>query len=229
MTKKELKNFKIDLTIVTGILIFAFFFWDTFVVFPIKVFVVILHESSHGLAAIITGGKTESIVVDWTLGGVTTTSGGNSFIISSAGYLGSLLIGALLFYFADKQKPFLIVSRVIAVLLVLFVTNLFIGSAGIIFGLVFVVLLFVIPTYSSEIITKITFQSIGLTSCLYTLLDIKSDLLTTKYRLTDAQLLANDTSVPAVYWGILWILISWGLIYLMIMKKYSPLWKKSRR
>ncbi|MDD5609810.1 MAG: M50 family metallopeptidase, partial [Ignavibacterium sp.] len=126
-------------------------------------------------------------------------------------------------------KPFIIISRVLALLLVLFVTNLFIGSAGIIFGLVFAVLLFVIPTYSSERVSKIIFQSIGLTSCLYTLLDIKSDLLTTKYRLTDAQLLANDTSVPAVYWGILWILVSGVIIYLMVVKKYSPLWKKSRR
>lgn len=190
---------------------------------------IILHETSHGLAAILTGGRTDSIIVDWTLGGTTTTAGGNSFVISSAGYLGSLLVGALLFFFADKRKPFIIISRVLALLLVLFVTNLFIGSAGIIFGLVFAVLLFVIPTYSSERVSKIIFQSIGLTSCLYTLLDIKSDLLTTKYRLTDAQLLANDTSVPAVYWGILWILVSGVIIYLMVVKKYSPLWKKSRR
>lgn len=229
MTKKELQNFKIDLTIIAAILVFAFFFWDTVVVFPVKIFVIILHETSHALAAILTGGRTDSILIDWNLGGAATTAGGNSFIISSAGYLGSLVIGSLLFYFADKKKPFLVLSKIIAVILVLFITNLFVGSAGIIFGLLFSILLFFLPSYTNERTTKITFQAIGLTSCFYTLLDIKSDLLTTKYRLTDAQLLANDTGVPAVYWGILWALISASVIYLIIVRKYSPLWKKSRR
>ena len=35
--------------------------WDTFVVYPFRLFVVFLHEISHGLAAVATGGRIVSI------------------------------------------------------------------------------------------------------------------------------------------------------------------------
>ena len=57
--------------------------------------------------------------------------------------------------------------------------------------------------------------ALGLTSCLYALLDIKSDVLDRPYLRSDAHMLAELTGVPTVLWGVLWIglgsLVSWWL------------------
>ena len=39
-----------------GIALAALALWDTFLVYPFRLFVVFLHEISHGLAAVFTGG-----------------------------------------------------------------------------------------------------------------------------------------------------------------------------
>ena len=40
------------------------FLWDTPVIYPLKIFVVLLHEISHGIAALATGGSIERITLD---------------------------------------------------------------------------------------------------------------------------------------------------------------------
>ena len=49
---------------------------------------------------------------------------------------------------------------------------------------------------------------IGLTSCLYVVLDLKSDIFDGSGRPSDATLLAEYTGLPAALWGILWIAIA---------------------
>ena len=63
--------------------------WDTPLVYPIKIFVVMLHELGHALAALITGGQVVGIQIYPEQGGVTFTRGGWPFVILSAGYVGS--------------------------------------------------------------------------------------------------------------------------------------------
>ena len=69
------------------------FFWDTSFVYPLKLFVVLLHEISHGLAAVLTGGEIQAVEITPQQGGVCRCPGGNVFFTLSAGYLGSLLWG----------------------------------------------------------------------------------------------------------------------------------------
>ena len=73
----------------------ALLLWGTFVVYPFRLFVVFLHEISHGLAAVATGGSIVSIGLSFDEGGVCLTRGGWPFLILNAGYLGSLSWGAL--------------------------------------------------------------------------------------------------------------------------------------
>jgi hypothetical protein len=49
---------------------------------------------------------------------------------------------------------------------------------------------------------------IGLTSCLYAVLDLKSDILDGSGRPSDASLLAEHTGLPAWLWGLLWIAVA---------------------
>ena len=77
--------------------------WDTFVVYPFRLFVVFLHEISHGLAAVVTGGSVVSIGLSFDEGGVCVTRGGWPFLILNAGYLGSLLWGALFLLLGGRR------------------------------------------------------------------------------------------------------------------------------
>ena len=70
--------------------------WDTFVVYPFRLFVVFLHEISHGLAAVLTGGSIVSIGLSFDEGGVCLTRGGWPFLILNAGYLGQPALGRAL-------------------------------------------------------------------------------------------------------------------------------------
>src|SRR5512134_4023867 len=70
------------------------FLFDTPFVYPFRLFVVFLHEVSHGIAAFLTGGEVLSIGIGSNEGGVCVTRGGWPFAILNAGYLGSLLWGA---------------------------------------------------------------------------------------------------------------------------------------
>lgn len=64
--------------------------------YPFRLFVTFLHESSHGLAAILTGGRLAQFVVNPDTSGLAYTYGGFRPFISSAGYLGGSLWGGML-------------------------------------------------------------------------------------------------------------------------------------
>jgi hypothetical protein len=80
------------------------FLWNTGWVYPLKLFVVLLHESSHGLMALATGGSIVEIRVYPHQAGLTQTLGGNKFLILSAGYLGSLFFGVSILLVATRTR-----------------------------------------------------------------------------------------------------------------------------
>ena len=73
-----------------ALLVYAF--WSTLAVWPLRLFVVLLHEVSHGLAALLTGGRIVAIELSPREGGLCTTAGGWPFVISSAGYISTPLV-----------------------------------------------------------------------------------------------------------------------------------------
>ncbi|MCX7632459.1 MAG: M50 family metallopeptidase [Turneriella sp.] len=72
-------------------------FWDAPLLKPLKLLVVFLHETSHALAAILTGGEVQSIAIAWDeSGSMYARGGGIFFIVAIAGYTGSLIWGYLM-------------------------------------------------------------------------------------------------------------------------------------
>ena len=218
LTKRQKLLLEYGITI--GFLLIAFFMWNTFLIYPIKLFVVITHEMSHGLAAVLTGGKVESIVITSSLGGETHSREGIKFIIASAGYLGSLLFGVLLFIAGYKEKFRKFFSVLLAIIFILFAANYFEGNIGKIAALFFAAIFIIMPIYLPQTVNRYFYKLIGLISMLYVVIDIKEDLLTNVYRPSDAQYIAAITSTSATFWSILWFLISvvtiifsvrWGL------------------
>jgi hypothetical protein len=185
------------------------FLWDTPAVYPLKVFVVLLHEVSHAMTALATGGTVERIVLDPNQGGACYCPGGNAFLTLSAGYLGSLAWGGLLISAGQMKR---INSRwVTAVvgLLVIGLTLAYVRSAfGFWFGLAFGAVLLLGALRLTAGVNQMILLTLGLTSCLYAILDIKSDVLDRPELQSDAAMLGDLTGIHTVVWGVLWIAIA---------------------
>ena len=72
-----------------------------------------------------------------------------------------------------------------------------------------------------EDINDFTLRLIGLTSCLYAVLDIKSDILDRPQIRSDAYMLGEQTGLPTLFWGVLWIAVAVvaSLFFLLIACK----------
>jgi hypothetical protein len=201
----------VDVKAVLGLLvIFALVagLWGTFVVTPLKIFVVLLHEISHGIAAVLTGGRIVKMEINASQGGVCYTAGGIRFFVLSAGYLGSMLWGGLIVVAASRSKRQRWISLAIGVF-VLAVTVLYVRSwFGFGFALLAASMLIVMGLKLSHDVNQFVLQVIGVTSCLYAVLDIVDDVLQRPGIGSDADMLADLTFVPSVVWGVIWIAIA---------------------
>jgi hypothetical protein len=183
--------------------------WDTVVIYPLKIFVVLLHEISHALAAVATGGAIQRIVLDPQQGGAAFTVGGNPFLTLSAGYLGSLLWGVLfvMLGFSRWLKPRWIIGA-IGVFILAVTLGVIRSPFGFLFGLAFAGVLLGSARYLSQRTNRILLLGLGLTSTLYAILDIKSDILSRPNLRSDAAMLAEMTGIHTILWGFLWIAIA---------------------
>jgi hypothetical protein len=193
--------------------------WLTPVIFPLKIFVVLLHEISHALAALATGGAVERIVLDMDQGGATYILGGNAFLILSAGYLGSLLWGLLLIELAGARTQRArwavgVLGAFVLLVAALYVRNMF----GFVFTALFgAALLFCARHLPARGVANVLLV-LGLTSALYALLDIRSDILSRPQVRSDAAMLAEVTGVPTVVWGVLWIGIAFAACWIALRR-----------
>ncbi len=195
----------------------SIFFWHSIVLYPVKLFVVLMHEFSHALAALLTGGEVLRIEISNNIGGTAYTRGGWEFLVVSSGYLGSMVLGGAVLLLSDNPRKARMTSMTIATV-VLLVTLLFVRNVfGLAFGIGFGAALFVSAKYLRSDLLTILLQYLGTMSCLYALIDIKEDLLTLEHRVTDAGILAGMTGIPAIVWGILWSLAALA-VFLFIMR-----------
>ena len=198
------------------------FLWHTPPVYPLQIFVVLLHEISHAIASVATGGGIEKITLDPRQGGACHCFGGNAFITLSAGYLGSLLWGAAMFSAArsDWVKTNWVngfIGAMVMVLTIFFVR----GGFGMIFGIAFGLTMVVVSKQMGPAVNRGLLLTLGLTSALYAILDIKSDVIDRPNIRSDAAMLADLTSVPTVLWGFLWIAIAVGVSVWLMKRAYE--------
>jgi hypothetical protein len=191
----------------------ALLLWNTVVAYPFRVFVVLLHEISHGLAAVLTGGRIVSIGLSVNEGGVCVTQGGWRFVVLSAGYLGSLLWGALFLLLGGNPRR----SRQVIALIgafTLIVTLVYVRTwFGFFYGLVAAGAFLLVATKLQPVVSEVLLAAIGVMSALYAVWDIASDVLLRSIPSSDAAALAGITGIPALIWGVLWVLVSiWVIV-----------------
>jgi hypothetical protein len=104
---------------------------------------------------------------------------------------------------------------------VIALTVLYVRSPfGIVFGLLFGAALMFASRKMPMLWNKRILLTLGLTSCLYAILDIKSDIIDRPELRSDARMLAELTGVPTPVWGVLWIVVALGGCFLLLRKAY---------
>ena len=199
------------------------FLWNTPVVYPLKIFVVLLHELSHAIAVWLTGGTVSRITLDPYQGGATYFTGGNEILALSAGYLGSLFWGAVMFLAANQpriRKDWVNSTIGLAVILL---TIFFVRSGfGVVFGIFFGAVMITVSRGIGELWNKRVLLALGLTSALYAILDIKDDILDRPEIQSDAHMLAEATGIgTATMWGVLWISIAIFVSARLMMRAFE--------
>ncbi len=182
--------------------------WNTYFVYPIKLFVVLIHEISHAVMAVLSGGNVKSIYLDSNLSGNTQTEGGSLILISFAGYLGSLIIGLLLFLSGDKKEFGKWFTTLLSLLILISSINLITEGTIVFFSLLVASLLFISPRYFNPVVNSLLLKFVGLVSIFYVVTDIKDDLITSTIRETDTQIVEYITGIPALLIGMVWLIIS---------------------
>jgi hypothetical protein len=94
-----------QLLLVAAVVVFVSMWlpFGQYLVYPFRLFGTFVHETAHALAAVVSGGKVIGMHVNWDTSGLTKTQGGWRILISSSGYLGSILLGALLLYLGHRR------------------------------------------------------------------------------------------------------------------------------
>jgi hypothetical protein len=193
-----------------------------FVLLPLQYLNTHLHEFSHAFMAILTGGNVENIHVYAAGNGVTLASG-SPFLVSSAGYVGAVILGALTIWFGRTEKGASVILRVLAVLLVFsFIFWVRGDSVGVISGIFWIAVLLGLPAILKGSQLVFAAQFIGMQQCLaavqalYVLLNISA-----YGGQSDAQNMANFTGVPAMFWAILWGGIGIAAFYVTLRASWS--------
>lgn len=194
----------------------VFALWSTPVILPLKILVVFLHELAHGLAALATGGMIEEMTLTLSEGGSAVTRGGNLFAIFSAGYLGSLVLGLVLFFGALRtgadRALMALLGAVMIVIAVLYMRERFALGFTIGTGVVMLFLAWFLPRVVNDLLLRV----IGLTSVIYVPFDIFSDTIARAHLRSDARMLAEEFGGTTVLWGGLWLAISLLVIVLCL-------------
>ncbi|SEW38756.1 Peptidase M50B-like [Cognatiyoonia koreensis] len=200
----------------------VFLLWQTPVMLPLKLFVVFLHELSHALMTILTGGRVISLSISPLQGGEVWSAGGIRFLTLTAGYLGSLLIGVVLLLLALRTRvdKFVIALCGIALLVVaaLYVRDIFALAFCVGTGLA----MLAIARYLGHEINDLLLRLIGLTSMIYVPYDIFSDTIARSALRSDARMLAEEFGGTTMIWGGIWLLISVFVIFQSLRKGLGP-------
>lgn len=204
---------KSEFILLSILLLISLLFWQSILLYPVKFLSIIFHEIGHAISAVISGGKIISISITNDLGGHSRTEGGVQFLIAISGYLSSLFFGAILFFSGYNKKHALIISSIISALLLVFAANYIRTTEGILFSLIFVIFFFAAPRIMDFEYYSIVQKFIGLISSFYVIFDLRLDIFSGGYYLSDAFYLYQLTGMPEYFWGIIWTLISLSVIF----------------
>ncbi len=205
------------------------------VLYPFRFYVTSVHELSHGLAAILTGGQFLAYTVQANGAGVATTAGGARWVIIQAGYVGTALFGALLFYVTNRTRHTKLLAGLVGVLFAA-LTVLFARSpTALLAGGLTAAALILLGWKASPAINTFVLNVLAILTGLNALLDLWGLLGSLDSRLisglgdvpNDAYSMSREVGLlPPAVWAGLWI----GLAALLLgLSAYHTFWRPFRQ
>lgn len=184
--------------------------------YPLRLFVTLIHEGSHALAAVLTGGTVQQIVVQPDASGYTLTRGGWEPLIVMAGYLGASIYGAAMLALArrpDSARIILGLSGLLVALLdVLLVRNLF----GFGWGVLIAAGLLLAAGRLGGRAAELAAMFLGVQCVVNALFDLKTLVgLSSAYGgpVSDAVLMSQIIPLPPIVWAVGWSLLSLAILW----------------
>lgn len=208
--------------------------WNTIVIKPLKIFAVFLHELGHSLLAAIFGNGIQGFRINLDESGYALTlpkNGFSSFIIANGGYLGSVLFALLILWLKRTSLKKYILG--VSAMLLLGVSIAYGKSVfTIIYAAIFAGMVLLLYMLHNEKLNDWVIDIIGVASAAYAVYDTFVDTILLQINLhfglipgwgaaqpmTDAMQLQKMTHVPAVVWGIIWLVIACVAFYSTIMR-----------
>lgn len=200
---------------------------------PFTQFETMLHEMSHALACVMTGGWVSglTIVEDGNgHGGLTYTHGGIPFIYSQAGYIGETLWGCLLIALSrfPRISRYVLMGLGVSIGLACIyfmpgalLINVFQAIGSLIWGLAIAGGLVWAGKKLSNRTARMVLMFLAVQSCLTSLQGVWILLLQSfgffpGVTFSDATNMAKLTGIPAPFWGICWatfsvVMLSWAM------------------
>lgn len=201
-------NTKRNALVLLGLSVALVLLWDTPVLLPIKLLTVFFHEFAHAAATWLTGGEVQALEIAANQSGHVVSLGGNRFVILSAGYVGSLLVGAGLFLVTGYTRQDRWVARIMAAVLAAVTVAYMRTPFALAFCLIVAAAIGLMSFYLSNRTNDLVLHFIALASMLYVPLDIYSDTLRWGSSGSDAHMLAELVGGTARLWGFFWLALS---------------------
>jgi hypothetical protein len=242
------------LLLVATIITIALWFipFADYLVYPIRLFVTFIHESSHALVGFLTGGSVQSLTIASDGSGVVYSAPSGflgAILTSSAGYLGTTAFGVLLLYLIRRSvspNKILMACGVFIAAITLFfgflmplfnVFSLQVSFFSLIFtifcGVVLSAGLFALGKYASLKTANFAVAFLAVQCLLNALSDLKTVFFINAPLIgsdlqNDATNMANATGLPGFVWVLIWI----GISILMIsigMRVYAVSQNKAQQ
>jgi len=180
---------------------------------PLRLLVVLVHETGHALATLLFGGRVERIVVGADESGQCLSALPPGWLpqiaVYSAGYVGSAVSGALqlvlAFRFRLHRAVLYAMGAWVSAMGLIYAGNAFTLGYCLVMGAVLLVLARILPAGAVRAVVMVLAVFTGL----YALFDLRDDLWRPgSGGPSDAVLLAAQTHVPAIVWSLLWSVVS---------------------
>lgn len=183
-----------------------------YAVYPFRMLSTFIHEISHAIVALLSGGSVDRITMQWNTSGQTLTQGGWALLIASAGYVGATVVGSLLLRSTGQEKlvkPLLLTLGAVLLLC----TIVFGGNSVVwIWGLILAAGLTAAALLLPRRLAKFALSFLSIQVLLNSVFDLDSVIRTSIAGgvQTDATNLAQISHgfIPALVWAIGWSAVS---------------------
>jgi hypothetical protein len=185
-----------------------------YLLYPIRIFVTLIHEGGHAVATVLTGGSVAWITVDPDTSGLTQSLGGVFGLIAMAGYVGATAFGAFCLQLSRSRRG----ARSGLVLLgaiTLLVTGLWVrpfgpGYFAFISGAAIGIGLIAASRKLSEQAAAFLLSLLSVQLCLNAIFDLRGliYLTTSTAARNDAVFMTREYGFTPWFWAFLWAGIS---------------------